>query len=651
MAEKSQSSKAPEPSQASPTPAKQIQVPQMQTPLNVEIGKKRLAPDTTPSKGAPQVYQAKKHKSDLPPDVEIIDEIFDDGREDSQQTGTASETGIQKQLSTEVSSFRLPKTDTGDIKKTFINIKTKNEPLKMKVYDQYMKMAPHNQQRLMSAFDLSQGKMLMSHFKAKVPKPMSATDYIRTNFEVLAKDIHPLDQIELHRQTGEMVYSSLTNKAMAALTLQDSLNNTTATLKIERASSQAKDNRIKSLEEIIIGLGHNPKDTKGIEALIKKKEDDIAALRKQLKIPASRHPQTQEVIKGNSQEEMMELLLNLTERLNETEKELEKALQEQEILKQASATGTTTTGQQEQSSQVNISNLNSEDLVKQMESLQLKVTELQEAKLQLTKLEGKYDTSKKTAADNLREIKRLEKLVEALQKDLTLEKPLNEINDILWDNIIELIRGIWPSIQAIFEQNELVKIAQEEMNKTRHELRGKPEHAQQIIQFLNSRTKQQLALLGIEDRTGTVLEAKRVFTKRTFMQNLERKCTDILVDINVFREKFQALLDSELPSPMLTEDQIVDLETYEKRIKAHAKHTAIGSTGIGSTSSSEPAVPTGKSIYEKVRNLFHLEHELKYLFPNEPTFYKLTEADETLRKLRRTMIPDDQWWKEMLEVL
>ena len=281
-----------------------------------------------------------------------------------------------------------------------------------------------------------------------------------------------------------------------------------------------------------------------------------------------------------------------------------------------------------------------------MESLQLKVTELQEAKLQLTKLEGKYDTSKKTTADNLREIKRLEKLVEALQKDLSLEKPLNEINDILWDNIIELIRDIWPSIQAIFEQNELVKVAQEEINRTRHELRGRPEQAQQLIQFLNSKTKQQLALLGIDDRTGAILEAKRVFTKRTFMQNLERKCTDILVDINNFREKFQALLDSGLPSPMLTKDQIVDLETYEKRIKAHAKNTA-----IGSTSSSEPALPTGKSIYDKVRNLFHLEHEIKYLFPNDPTFYKLTEADETLRKLRRTMIPDDQWWQEMLEIL
>ena len=133
---------------------------------------------------------------------------------------------------------------------------------------------------------------------------------------------------------------------MAAITLQDSLNNTTAQLKIEKASSQAKDNRIKSLEDIIIGLGHNPKDIKSIEALIKKKDDDIAALRKQLKLPASRHPQTQEVLKESSQEEVMEFLLKVTERLSETEKELEQDLQEKEAIKQATTTGTTTAKQQ-----------------------------------------------------------------------------------------------------------------------------------------------------------------------------------------------------------------------------------------------------------------------------------------------------------------
>jgi len=60
-------------------------------------------------------------------------------------------------------------------------------------------MAPTNQQRLMSAYDIKEGKMIMSYFKPKVHQPQLAADYIRTNLEVLAKDIHPMDQIELHK--------------------------------------------------------------------------------------------------------------------------------------------------------------------------------------------------------------------------------------------------------------------------------------------------------------------------------------------------------------------------------------------------------------------------------------------------------------------
>ena len=70
-------------------------------------------------------------------------------------------------------------------------------------------------------------------------------------------------------------------------------------------------------------MGRNPKDVKGIEALIKRKDDDIAELRKQLKLPASKHPQTEEIIKKNSEEEMMDFLLKMNEPLTETEKELD----------------------------------------------------------------------------------------------------------------------------------------------------------------------------------------------------------------------------------------------------------------------------------------------------------------------------------------
>jgi hypothetical protein len=50
-------------------------------------------------------------------------------------------------------------------------------------------------------------------------------------------------------------------------------------------SSFAKDNRIKTLEELVLKIGYDPSNVKGVEDMLKKKNVDIASLRKQLKLP------------------------------------------------------------------------------------------------------------------------------------------------------------------------------------------------------------------------------------------------------------------------------------------------------------------------------------------------------------------------------
>ena len=55
----------------------------------------------------------------------------------------------------------------------------------------------------------------------------------------------------------------------------------------------------------------------------------------------------------------------------------------------------------------------------------------------------------------------MENKVKSLENDLTFDKPLAEIKKILWANITQSINDVWPSIQVIFEQIDLVKVAQE----------------------------------------------------------------------------------------------------------------------------------------------------------------------------------------------
>jgi hypothetical protein len=50
-----------------------------------------------------------------------------------------------------------------------------------------------------------------------------------------------------------------------------------------------------------------------------------------------------------------------------------------------------------------------------------------------------------------------------------------------------------------------------------------PIEENEIIRFLSSKTKEELENLNIEDRTETILEVKRVMTKRGLMLQLEDK--------------------------------------------------------------------------------------------------------------------------------
>ena len=164
------------------------------------------------------------------------------------QPSTSSAQIIKKKHSAKVSSSRKPVDKEKYIMEKYKEIKLNNEALKSVTYAQYWKQNPSDQNRLLSAFDYKNRKMKMTFLQPKMQAPKSSTDYRKTTFEVMAKDVHPTNQIEFHKQAGEMIYSTMTNKAMSVQKLQNSLENIKAQLKLEKASSQAKDNRIKSLE-------------------------------------------------------------------------------------------------------------------------------------------------------------------------------------------------------------------------------------------------------------------------------------------------------------------------------------------------------------------------------------------------------------------
>lgn len=97
----------------------------------------------------------------------------------------------------------------------FKEIKVKNEALKINACNHFWKQTSSSQSILLLAFDLEKGKMKMNFLRAQIPQPKATSDYKKTSFEFDVKEIHPIDQMEMHKQIGQTISSTPTNTTMS----------------------------------------------------------------------------------------------------------------------------------------------------------------------------------------------------------------------------------------------------------------------------------------------------------------------------------------------------------------------------------------------------------------------------------------------------
>jgi hypothetical protein len=88
-------------------------------------------------------------------------------------------------------------------------IKKKNQMLANNTYAQFWKKNSTTHHRLLSAFDTEKGIMHLAFLQAHVPQPKEIIDYKRSTIVFDTKQVHLANQMDLHRQIGEMVFSTL----------------------------------------------------------------------------------------------------------------------------------------------------------------------------------------------------------------------------------------------------------------------------------------------------------------------------------------------------------------------------------------------------------------------------------------------------------
>jgi hypothetical protein len=116
--------------------------------------------------------------------------------------GSSHQKEGMKEIKSSGSPLDTPPSQTGPklgIFEKYDLIKKKNQTLTSSAYAQFQKQSATSQHRLLSTFDTENGRMHMAYLHAQVPDPKVMSDYKRVTVEFQAKDVHPADQIDLHK--------------------------------------------------------------------------------------------------------------------------------------------------------------------------------------------------------------------------------------------------------------------------------------------------------------------------------------------------------------------------------------------------------------------------------------------------------------------
>jgi hypothetical protein len=334
--------------------------------------------------------------------------------------------------------------------------------------------------------------------------------------------------MDMHRQTGEMIFSTLAHGPSTTARLQVSLNNVQTQLKLEKISYLEKDNRIKSLEYLVLKIGYDPSNVKEFEDLLKKNNFDIASLRKQLKLPTTEESQAKEIFETKGEkEELLNLIMEQNAQIKEMEIELERLLKEKEQstpmefiplsevpLTGVSTTTVSTTTIAEIPSATPLTTLEkSVKLAKSMEEMTLQGTKISRLKKEVDNLhEIKY--SYQTSYNIERQaVEKLKQEIQQFHKQTVGGKTLVEAKENIWMDTSKSINKIWPMVQIMFDKHELVLRSRQAIDKIKGELGEIPTKANEIIKFLNSKIGEEMEDLKVEDRIETIFEVNRVLTK------------------------------------------------------------------------------------------------------------------------------------------
>ena len=132
-----------------------------------------------------------------------------------------------------------------------------------------------------------------------------------------------------------------------------------------------------------------------------------------------------------------------------------------------------------------------------------------------------------------------------------------------------------------------------------------PEVAIEVIKFLNSEDNYELEELGINDRTTTILEVKKIITKKNLILQLEEKCNNVNIIVQRFFSRIEPLTSKGFPSMLVINDKLIPIEDYVRKLIEIGTNAASISNIRGAT--------TPRVVLNALKDSFFILNEIKHI--------------------------------------
>jgi hypothetical protein len=352
-----------------------------------------------------------------------------------------------------------------------------------------------------------------------------------SEIKIKYENISSPDKVKFHKQTSDLLYSdylslNLKNSKMTSLAAK-----LEGQLRQEKASNKAWKTQIKRLES---------EGPQGLKYLLEEKDKIIQSLKKKLKMLATEHPQTTELVALEQEKETFwkealdykAKILQLEKEKMEWSKEKVELVNKVMVLSPAAGTGSTT-----------------EDIVQAMSQVSLKEGEIKGLKENMEKLEQEVHTKDEKISQVQKEKVVLQEKINKLNSRLRGKGLLQGDKHIIWDSIVVEAAKFRSYLNFVSDKDNIAITSMHRCTVVNETLAKNPsEWAQNSINILNSVPPTDLQTIGVKDRTALIIWARRIITKHDLLKSVLNKAIQMEQSVQNFKNLFEELFIKGLPS-------------------------------------------------------------------------------------------------------